>query len=202
MFGNKKWLDSEHLPMDEGAAREARLCDKVCRKSAWAIISTASVSLAVICATFFLIQRKKNKELVHTNYELWEQVRSDAKELEEARNTISYMSGQCEQLEADLEECSENCAPKPAPKPAPKKTVVKPAPKPVSKPTPVVKYEPVIIRDADRDEVKESPVVVDTVVRPTPVVSEPVKKAAHVDSAPATVTAKFRNKMAADAKCR
>lgn len=205
-----KWSDSKKKPMDEVAAQKVKARDKVCRKIGWTSIGIAGVGLVVLFAGLFFGQRKKNKELTHQNYLLWEKSLNSCKELGEAHSMISYVSAQRDMYKSELEDCRENCAPKapakPAPQPVvkkvapqPKKPVAKPQPQPKPAAAPVVKYEPVIIRDTVRDTVVYSaprPVVMDTVVRP----SEPVSN--DSGSGAFSFKASFRNKMASDAKCR
>lgn len=111
---------------------------------------------------------EENKALTQQNKDLKAAADKEAKRINDAFKTISYISGQRDQLIDDLDNCRENCAPKPVakpqPKPQPKKPVAKPQPKPQPKPTPVVTYEPVIIRDTIRDTVVISPVIENPVV--------------------------------------
>lgn len=189
------------------------------RKIGWTVIGVAGVSVAMLFAGLFFGQRKQNKELTQENHSLWEKTLNNCKELGEAHSTVSYVSAQRDMYKSELEDCRGNYAPKapakPAPQPVvkkvapqPKKPVAKPQPKPA--PAPVVKYEPVIIRDTVRDTLKQEPVIVrDTVVysAPRPVVMDTVVRPSvpvsnNAGTGAVSFKASFRNKMASDAKCR
>ena len=192
--------------------------DKARRVTGWSIIGVAGITLSVMFAICCMKQCSKAKDLRKQNEELKVAAQENASNINESDKTISYLRGQRDQLEADLGKCRE-CAPQPVAKPEPQKPVVaprpqpkpQPAPAPVVQPAPVVAPAPIIIRDTIRLEnptvirdtvfvEKDKPVADEPVVRPAPI-AKPAYDPNHMDSLPATVTARFRNKMASDAKC-